>query len=326
MSRGSAASRSGSAPSAAATASCSTSPATRSPASAARRGCAGRARSAARRRSPASTAACRSTARRSRRSSPDVVRPVRAFVRDIEANLAAGPRPVVHGRRRHGQDDARDARLQGGDRRRPLRRDLLGAAPAGRDPRHLRPRPRRALLHGLLQPPRGRRPAAPRGPRHREAAPTGCWSSSTRWSTSATSSSARSWSRRTSRAGRSRSRSAQRTVSRIVEMCGDPLPLFGEDRRIAWDPGARRRRADPTPPLDSSRYARTRRRGRPVGRRRKGEGHRPARRAGRPRDPLPGRQQRRPHDRPRRRGVQVPPDPVGHPLSRARPARSATAS
>jgi DNA replication protein DnaC len=28
----------------------------------------------------------------------------------------------------------------------------------------------------------------------------------------------------------------QRTVSRIVEMCGDPLPLFGEDKRIAWDP------------------------------------------------------------------------------------------
>jgi DNA replication protein DnaC len=28
-----------------------------------------------------------------------------------------------------------------------------------------------------------------------------------------------------------------RTVSRIVEMCGDPLPLYGEDRRIAWDPG-----------------------------------------------------------------------------------------
>ena len=28
-----------------------------------------------------------------------------------------------------------------------------------------------------------------------------------------------------------------RTVSRIVEMCGDPLPLFGEDRRISWDPG-----------------------------------------------------------------------------------------
>jgi DNA replication protein DnaC len=27
-----------------------------------------------------------------------------------------------------------------------------------------------------------------------------------------------------------------RIVSRIVEMCGDPLPLYGEDRRIAWDP------------------------------------------------------------------------------------------
>jgi hypothetical protein len=29
---------------------------------------------------------------------------------------------------------------------------------------------------------------------------------------------------------------------------------------------------------------------------------------------LPGRQQRRPHDRPRRRGVEAPPDPLGHPL------------
>ncbi|MEX0993086.1 MAG: ATP-binding protein [Solirubrobacterales bacterium] len=27
-----------------------------------------------------------------------------------------------------------------------------------------------------------------------------------------------------------------RTVSRLVEICGDPLPLFGEDRRIAFDP------------------------------------------------------------------------------------------
>jgi DNA replication protein DnaC len=29
----------------------------------------------------------------------------------------------------------------------------------------------------------------------------------------------------------------QRTASRIVEMCDDPVKLFGEDRRIAWDPG-----------------------------------------------------------------------------------------
>ena len=27
------------------------------------------------------------------------------------------------------------------------------------------------------------------------------------------------------------SRSAPRTVSRLVEICGDPLPLFGDDRR-----------------------------------------------------------------------------------------------
>jgi DNA replication protein DnaC len=31
----------------------------------------------------------------------------------------------------------------------------------------------------------------------------------------------------------------ERTVSRLVEMCGDPLPLFGSDRRVAHDvPGA----------------------------------------------------------------------------------------
>jgi DNA replication protein DnaC len=28
----------------------------------------------------------------------------------------------------------------------------------------------------------------------------------------------------------------ERTVSRLVEICGDPLPLFGEDKRIAFDP------------------------------------------------------------------------------------------
>lgn len=28
----------------------------------------------------------------------------------------------------------------------------------------------------------------------------------------------------------------QRTASRIVEMCGDPVTLYGEDRRIAFDP------------------------------------------------------------------------------------------
>ena len=31
-----------------------------------------------------------------------------------------------------------------------------------------------------------------------------------------------------------------RTVSRLVEICGDQLPLFGADQRIAYDPRAPR--------------------------------------------------------------------------------------
>ena len=69
------------------------------------------------------------------------------------------------------------------------------------------------------------------------------------------------------------------------------------------------------PPRLTPRNARHRDRGRPVGRRGQGQGRRPARRAGRHGDPLPGRQQRRAHDRPRRRQVEVPPDPVRDPLS-----------
>ena len=70
--------------------------------------------------------------------SPDVVREVRHFVRDIEAEPRRRPRHVVHGRHRHRQDDARDARLEGARSTRPLGRDLLRAAAARRDPRHLR--------------------------------------------------------------------------------------------------------------------------------------------------------------------------------------------
>ncbi len=51
-----------------------------------------------------------------------------------------------------------------------------------------------------------------------------------------------------------------------------------------------------------------------MGRRGQGQDHRPARRARRRRRALPGRQQRRAHDRPRRRGVEAPPDPLGDPL------------
>ena len=71
-----------------------------------------------------------------------------------------------------------------------------------------------------------------------------------------------------------------------------------------------------SPPYTASRYAEHRDRGRPVGRRGQGQGRRPARRARVRGGPLPGRQQRRPHDRARGRDVQVPPDPLGHPLPR----------
>ena len=57
-----------------------------------------------------------------------------------------------------------------------------------------------------------------------------------------------------------------RTVSRIAEMC-EQLPLFGDDRRYA---------AHSVPSCMSG----NRHRRRPVGRRGKGKGHRPARRAG----------------------------------------------
>ena len=53
-----------------------------------------------------------------------------------------------------------------------------------------------------------------------------------------------------------------------------------------------------------------------MGRRGQGQGGRPDRRARRRRHPLPGGQQRGPHHRPRRRDVQVPPHPLGHPLPR----------
>ena len=79
----------------------------------------------------------------------------------------------------------------------------------------------------------------------------------------------------------------ERTVSRLEEMC-TLVPLYGEDarpiRRLTHSVG----------------HAGNRHRWRPVGRRGEGQGRRPARRARGHGHPLPGRQQRRPHDRARR--------------------------
>ena len=105
--------------------------------------------------------------------------------------------------------------------------------------------------------------------------PSWTWTATTTRSCDCGARSARAPSRDWSRSATTRSRSWARTC--------------------AWPPRARSAAA---PPYTRSRHARTGDRGRPVGRRGEGQGRRPARRAGRPGGPLPGRQQRRPHDRP----------------------------
>ena len=67
--------------------------------------------------------------------------------------------------------------------------------------------------------------------------------------------------------------------------------------------------------------ARDRHRRRAVGRRGQGQDRRPARPALRPRLPLPGRPERRPHDHRRRRDVQVPAHALGDPLGQGVRAR-----
>ena len=136
----------------------------------------------------------------------------------------------------------------------------------------------------------------------------GCSSSSTRSSTRATRSERSIVDHDEPRARRARR--ADRRAHRLAAG-GDvrrAIPLHGDGppRRV-------RRALEPRLPSDMPGIVHRRR---PVGRRGQGQGHRPARRAGRRRRALPGRQQRRPHDRPRRRDVEVPPDPVRDPLPR----------
>ena len=96
--------------------------------------------------------------------------------------------------------------------------------------------------------------------------------------------------------GRARCASSRETASSHLTFTRAP------DSRLRY-PACPRRRADCAD-------ARHRDRRRAVGRRGQGQDRRPARPALRPRLPLPGRAERRPHDRRRRRDVQDPPDPV----------------
>ena len=246
---------------------------------------------------------------RHRRVAPDRSRVVRRYVARARREPRRRPRPVVHGRRRHRQDDAGDARLQGGARGRPLGRDLLAAAAAHRDPRDVRRRAP-APTSDFLDAPHRRRPAAHRRPRRREDQHRlGARAALLDRQRRATRTSARSSSRPTSTATSWPSRSAS-APSRGWSRCATTDPLFGrDDRRVETSSPPRGREPSghgPTARLaQAAAYTRPVMpgivdRGRPVGRRGQGQDHRPARRAGRRGRALPGRQQRRPHDRPRR--------------------------
>ena len=179
----------------------------------------------------------------------------------------------------------------GGRARGALGGDLPGDAPAGRDQGHLRPRGRR-LLHGALPAALLGRPAPPRRPRRREAHRVGARAALLDRQRALAGPSARSSSPPTSPTSTRCASSSARAPSR-----GSPRSAASRSR--SWARTCASRPAAERPTVHSKRHARTRDSRRPVGRRGQGKGRRPARRAGRCRDPLPGRQQRRPHDRPR---------------------------
>ena len=157
--------------------------------------------------------------------SPPVVDEVRRFCHRVEREPRRGARACGSSGTRDGQDDAGHARLQGGDRGQADHRDLLAAAADGRAARGDRHGGGAARACSTGSP---RWTCCTSTMSARSTAPTGCSSSSTRSSTPATRTSARSSSRRTTcRATSSRSRSARGRCRACIEMCGDPLPLFG---------------------------------------------------------------------------------------------------
>ena len=245
------------------------------------------------RASAGASSRCRSTASRSSRSTATVLRQVRAFARSIGRAPRRGPRAVVRRAGRHRQDLAGHPGRQGGQGRRALLRRLPGAAAAGRDQAHLRPRRQRHLPR-LLPPPVHGRPARARRPRRREAdrvgaraalldrqralagpaldrrdhehpgprpggpgaacsrrAPATCatpprrggWTGATSTTSGASSSGSSRWRARVGRARRGQPTTTRscacarqigaRTVSRLVEICDDPIPIMGADLRMA---------------------------------------------------------------------------------------------
>ena len=231
---------------------------------------------------------------------PDVVREVRRYVDALgRERLADGPGDLVHRRRRDRQDDARDADLRRGAEAGALGRDLLAAAAARRCCARrstTSPRPRSATLLDRLC---ARRPAARRRRRRRADAPVGARAAlhdrqhalrgrRARWC------SPRTW---TDAPGSCAEQIGERTVSRIYRDVRRPAAAVR--RPTSACEASSSCRGVPGPPttatlvrvrrsrgrasralLDCTHgHGRHRDRGRPVGRRGQGQGHRPARRA-----------------------------------------------
>ena len=265
-----------------------------------------------------------STARRSRDDARAAGATSRgATSRALDEHLDAGPRAVVLRRRRHRQDDARDARLRAALEAGRTRRDLLAAAPAGRDPRDVRERRARAPTSTLLD----RLTAVDL--LHVDdvgAEKTSPWVLEQLYAIV----NARYEDERaiviTTNLERDALRRADRRAHGLAPR-GDVrrLPLLGRDQRARCADAARRRARVACGRPRLRRLAPRLTHGMPgiviVGAQWGDEGK------GKVVDllaehadvvvALPGRQQRRPHDRARRaRSVQVPPDPVRDPLPR----------
>ena len=286
------------------------------------------------RRSPTWRGTCRRTLRRSATSG----RTSRTSTR----KLAEGRGLWLIGGHRHRQDDAGDADREGGARGRQDGRDLLHAEAAGPDPPDLPGRPRAGTPTSPSSSASPRSTSSTSTTSAPSGTPTGCVEQlyalvNERYESAALDAGHEQRAQRRPRTIDTAARSSadqigRRTVSRLIEICGDPLPLFGS--RPAR-PGARGRATLRTASAIPAVMPGVVIVGAQWGD--EGKGKVVDLLAERRDDdrPLPGRQQRRPHDRPRRRGVQVPPDPLRDPARgqdlrdrqrrRRRPAASCSA-
>ncbi len=170
-------------------------------------------------------------------STRHVVNAVQAFVEELDENLAAGRGLWLMGNTGTGKTTLGMLAAKRGAGRRADGRRLLRAEAAHPDPPDLPGDRVRGRLRGLLPSASPRSTCSTSTTSAPSATPTGWSSSSTRWSTSATrterSMLVTSNASRDVEEGRKalEEQIGSRTVSRLIEICDDPLPLFGADRR-----------------------------------------------------------------------------------------------